>query len=98
MPIAYGHIPNTVLRVHTLFTFPTGNDFISGKIKIFEMWVERLLGEWTATSIPMFATEWSGFHKLIRDPSLMIFSLVLLLVVGHGIFTSTILNYRKFVL
>ena len=70
---ASGNIPNTVLRDHIPFTFPTGKAFTSGKIKICEMWVERLLGEWIATSSPMFATEWPGFHKFTRGPSLMTF-------------------------
>ena len=70
---ASGNIPNTVLRDHILFTLPTGTAFASGKIKICEMWVERLLGEWIATSSTIFATEWLGFHKFIRDPSLMTF-------------------------
>ena len=47
---ASGNISNTVLRDHILFTFPTRKAFASGKIKICEMWVERLLGEWIATS------------------------------------------------
>ena len=29
--------------------------------------------EWIATSSPMFATEWPGFHKFSRGPSLMTF-------------------------
>ena len=70
---ASGNIPNTVLIDHTLFTFPTGKAFVSGKIKISEMLVERLADEWIATSSPMFATEWLGFHKFSRGPSLMIF-------------------------
>ena len=61
---ASDNIPNTVLRDHILFTFHTGKDFASGMIKICEMWVERLADEWIATSSPMFATEWPGFHKL----------------------------------
>ena len=64
---ASGHIPNTVLTDHILFTFP------SGKIKICEMWVERSADEWVATSSPMFATEWPDFHKFSRGPSLMTF-------------------------
>ena len=47
---ASGNIPNTVLTDHILFTFPTGIAFASGKIKICEMWVERLADEWVATS------------------------------------------------
>ena len=90
-----GNIPNTVLTDHIRFTFTTGKDFGRGKIKICDMCVQRLEDEWIATSTPMFATEWPGFHKFARDPSLMTFSLVPLLVVGHGIFASTILNYRK---
>ena len=52
---ASGNIPNTVLTDHILFTFPTGKAFASGKIKICEMWVERVADEWIATSSPMFA-------------------------------------------
>ena len=63
---ASGNIPNTVLTEHILFTFLTGKAFASGKIKICEMWVERLADEWIATSSPMFATEWPGFHKFSR--------------------------------
>ena len=70
---AYGNIPNTVLTDHRLFTFTTGKAFACGKIKICEMWVERLADEWIATSSPLFATEWPGFHKFSRGPSLMTF-------------------------
>ena len=70
---ASGNIPNTVLTDHVLFTFPTGKAFAVGKIKISEMRVERLADEWIATSSPMFATEWPGFHKFSRGPSLMTF-------------------------
>ena len=58
---------------HTLFTFPAAKGFASEKIKIYEMWVERLADEWIATSNPMFSTEWPGFHKFSRGPSLMTF-------------------------
>ena len=51
------NIPNKVLSHHILFTFPTGKSCASGKIKIGEMWVERLADEWITTSSPMFATE-----------------------------------------
>ena len=54
---ASGNIPNTVLTDHILFTFSTGKAFDSGKIKLSEMWVERLADEWIITSSPMFATE-----------------------------------------
>ena len=50
--ISSGKIPNTVLTDHILFTFPTGKAFASGNIKICEMWVERLVDEWVATSSP----------------------------------------------
>ena len=60
---ASGNIPNTVLTDHILFTFPAAKAFASGKTKICEMWVERLQDEWVATSSPIFATEWPGFHK-----------------------------------
>ena len=95
---ATGTIPNTVRTDHTLFTFPATKDIISGKIIICEMWVERLVGELISTSSSMFATEWSGFHRFSRGTSLMTFFSGPLLVVGHGIFASTILNYRKFAL
>ena len=64
---ATGNIPNTVMTDHTLFTFPAAKAFASGKIIICEMWVERLADEWTATSSPMFATVWSGFHKFFSE-------------------------------
>ena len=67
------NIPNTVMTDNTLFTFPAAKAFASGKIKICEMWVERLGNEWIATSSPMFATAWPGFHKFSRCPSLMTF-------------------------
>ena len=40
--IATGNIPNTVMTDRILFTFPVAKAFASGKIKICEMWVERL--------------------------------------------------------
>ena len=40
-----GNIPNTVITDHILFTFPAAKAFASGKIKICEMWVERLTDE-----------------------------------------------------
>ena len=46
---ATGNIPNTVMTDHTLFTFPAAKACASGKIKICEMWVERLAYEWIAT-------------------------------------------------
>ena len=61
------------------------------------MWVERLVCELISTSSPMFATEWPGFHRFSRDPSLITFFNGSLLVVGHGIFASTILKYRKYI-
>ena len=70
---ASGNIANTVLTDHILFTFPTGKAFASEKIKICVMWFERLADEWIATSSPMFATEWPGFQKFSRGPSLMTF-------------------------
>ena len=70
---ASGNIPSTVLTDHILFIFPTGKAFASGKIKICEIWVERLADEWITTSSPMFETEWPGFHKFSRGPSLMTF-------------------------
>ena len=89
---ATGTIPNTVRTDHTLFTLPTTKDIISGKIIICEMWVERLVGELISTSSPMFATEWLGFHRFSRGSSLMTIFSGSMLVVGHGIFASTILN------
>ena len=58
---------------HTLFTFSAAKAFSSGKIQICEILVERLTDEWIATSSPMFATAWPGFHKISRGPSLMAF-------------------------
>ena len=68
-----GNIPNTVLTDHILFTVLTGKAFASGKIKISEMWVERLADECAATSGSVFATEWPDFHKFSRGSSLMTF-------------------------
>ena len=90
-----GIIPNTVLTDHTLVSLPAANGFLSKKTIIGKMWIERLSGEMISTSSPMFATEWPGFHKFTRGPSLMTFFSGSLLVVGHGIFASTVLNYRK---
>ena len=70
---ATGTIPTTVRTDHTLFTFPTTKDIISGKIIICEMCVERLVGKLISTSSPMFATEWPGFHWFSRGPSLITF-------------------------
>ena len=70
---ATGHIPNTVMTDHTIFTFPAAKASARGKMKICEMWVERLADEWIATSSPMFATTWPGFHKFSRGSSLMTF-------------------------
>ena len=39
---ATGNIHNTVMTYHTLFTFPAGKAFASGKIKLCEMWIEQL--------------------------------------------------------
>ena len=64
--------------------------FASGKIIIYEMWVERLADEWIATSSPMFATVCPGFHKFSRGPSLMKFFSGSPPVVGPAIFASTI--------
>ena len=69
-----GIFPNIAMTDHILFTFPAAKAFASGKIIICEMWVERLADEWTATSSPMFATAWPGFHKFSGGPSLMTFS------------------------
>ena len=70
---ATGTIPNTVMTNHTLFPFPATKDIISGKIILCKMWVERLVGELISTSSPMFATEWPGFHRFSRGPSIMTF-------------------------
>ena len=63
------NIPNTVMTDHILFTFPAAKAFASGKIKICEMWVERLADEWIATSSLMFATEWPGFKSPNPNPN-----------------------------
>ena len=85
-----GNIPNTVMTDHTLFTFPAVKAFASRKIKLCEMWVKRLAEEWISTSSPMFATEWPGFHKFSRGPSLMTFFTGSPPVVGLALFASTI--------
>ena len=51
-----GNIPDTVMTDHTIFTFPDAKVVSSGKIKICQMWVERLADEWITTSSPIFAT------------------------------------------
>ena len=84
-----GNIPNTVITYHKLFIFPAAKSFASGKIKIWEMWVEWLADEWIATSSPMFATVWPGFHKFSRGPFLMIFFSGSPPAVGLEIFAST---------
>ena len=38
-----GNIPNTVMKDDILFTFPAAKAFAGEKIKICEMWVERLV-------------------------------------------------------
>ena len=70
---ATGTIPTTVRTDHTLFTFPAPKSVLNGRIIICEIWVERLTDEWVATSSPMFATAWPGFHKFSRGPTLMTF-------------------------
>ena len=77
------------MTVNTLFTFPAAKAFASGKIKIFEMWVERLADEWIATSSPMFANEWSGFHKFSKRSVSYDILQFPLLVAGLAIFVST---------
>ena len=67
------NIRNAVMTDHILFTFLAAKAFASGNIKICEMWVERLVDEWIATSSPMFATAWPGFHKFSRVSSLITF-------------------------
>ena len=81
---------------HTIVSLPDAKGFLSKKTIIGEMWVERLPGEMISTSSPMFATEWP--HKFTRGLSLMTFFSGSLLVVGHGIFASTVLNYHRFAL
>ena len=70
--------------------FPAAKAFASGKIKICEMWVEWLADEWIATSSPIFATEWPGFHKFSSGPFLMTFFTGSPPVVGLALFASTI--------
>ena len=68
-----GIILNIAMTDHILFRFPATKAFASGKIQICEMWVKRLADEWIAISSSMFATEWPGFHKFSRCPSLITF-------------------------
>ena len=67
---------------NTLFTFPAAKASANEKIKICEMWIERLADEWIATSSPMFSTESPGFHKFSRSSSLMTFFTGFSAVVG----------------
>ena len=92
---AAGTIPNTVWTDHKLFTFTATKDIISGKIIICKLLVERLVGELISISSSMFATEWPGFYRFSRGPSLIAFFNGSLLVVGHGVFALTILNYKS---
>ena len=94
---AIGNIPNTVMTDHTLFTFPAAKAFASGKIIICEICVERLVDEWIATSSPMFATAWPGFHKFSRGPSPMTFFTGSPPAVGLVLFAWTIYNYHELV-
>ena len=87
--IATGNIPITVMTDHILVTFPAAKAFASGKKKICDMWVERLADEWIAQASSMFGTEWPGFHKFSRGPSLMTFFNSSPPVVGLAIFVST---------
>ena len=52
---------------HTLFTFPAANAFDSGKIKICEMWFERLADEWITTSSPIFALSGLAFTSFSEN-------------------------------
>ena len=70
---ASGNIPNTVFERPYTLHISHWKSFCQWKDKICEIWVERLVGEWIATSSPMCATEWPGFHKFSRDPSRMTF-------------------------
>ena len=87
---ATGNIPSTARTGHILFPFLAAKAFASGKIIICEMWVERLAGEWIATSSPMFATAWPDFHMFSRGPSLMTFFSHFPPLVGLALFSSTI--------
>ena len=51
---------------HTLFTFPAAKAFASAKIKICEMWVERLADEWIITSSQMFAKAWGKRSQVFK--------------------------------
>ena len=51
----------------TLIAFPDAKAFASEKIKICEMWVERLAEEWIATSSPMFAMRGLTFASFLED-------------------------------
>ena len=86
------------MTYHTLVTFPDVKSFLRKNAIIGEMLVERLAYEWIATSSPMFATEWPGFHKFTRGPSLMTFFSGSPASGEHGIFASTVLNYHRFAL
>ena len=67
------NIPTTVMTDHILLIFPAAKAFAGGMIKICEMWVEQLADECIATSSPIFATDWPGFHKFSPGPFLLTF-------------------------
>ena len=85
---AIDNIPDTVMTDHTLYIFPAAKAIASGKIKICEMWFERLADEWIATSSPMFSTACPGFHKFSRGLSLLTFFTGSPPMVGLAIFAS----------
>ena len=69
-----GIIPNIAMTDHILFTFPAAKAFASGKIK----YVKCGLNGWQMSGLQhqvqcSLATEWPGFHKFSRGPSLMTF-------------------------
>ena len=85
-----GIIPNIAVTDHIIFAFLAAKAFVSRKVRICGMWVERLADEWIAASSPMFATKWPGFHKFSRGPFFTTFFTDSLQVDELAIFVSTI--------
>ena len=66
-----GRIPNVAHTDHILLTFPPGKSITNGRIRITELWIERVSDEWFSTSCAQFIDDWRQFHRISRGPSLI---------------------------
>ena len=64
---ATDNIPNTVRTDHTLFIYPAAEAFVSGKIIMCEMWVERLAEEWIAHQVQCSQLRGLAFARFPED-------------------------------